>query len=882
MVAPLLQTKVFIPREGPHLVSRPRLIERLSEQTERKLTLVSAPAGFGKTTVIGEWLAASDKPFAWLSLDSADNDPHRLLSYLALTLQQIDKQIGVGVRTALDSSSPPPLNYLLTELINDIAVTEDAFTLVLDDYHVIESQEVHDAIDYILDHMPPNMHLGITSRIDPPLALARLRVRGQMIELRAADLRFTVDEAASFLNDSMGVELSAEDVAILEKRTEGWIASLQLAALSLQSRTDKHQFVEAFSGSHRHIIDYLVDEVMSAQTDEERDFLLGTSILEQLHAPLCDELLGITNSQQQLDKFDRENMFLVSLDDQRSWFRYHHLFSEFLSQRLSERGPEEVARLHLRAVNWMTANGYVEQAFNHAIAAKEFETAADIIEPVAMDMVWKGQVAALLKWTAVIPDAVIDQRPRLLLSQIWASLWSIDRSGVLPLIERLSKAIPGIDDPKGKAEIEGNLKFIRATIDRDSSDFGAGIEFSKEILDLIPDGGLHFRALVEFGRGYELYVMGRHGEAIASMREAQEVGPKAQPYMVLSAMSWLGKIEEHKGNLAEAAKLYHSVITHAAEIGGISPLPVGGYGHVGTGRIQYEKNDLEEAETSIVRGVMIGEQAHEIGTMMLGYLALVKLRLVQGRFDDAADVMQKTHDLAPEAMLPVEVGQLDSWSALVSLTKGDREAASKWADGALKQSSEYQFMRQASDQNLVRILVGLDRAAEAIPIIERTLEGAETDDRTGDVVAILALMAIAHDKAGQKDEAIATLVRAVKLAEPAGYMRTFIDEGEAMADLLRAVVGVGSLTGYLRKLIDGFGALSRQTAEVSQYMVDPLSDREIEVLGHIAEGLKYQEIADQLIVSLNTVRFHTRNVYSKLQVNSRTDAINKGRELELI
>src|SRR5205809_3403675 len=411
MPTPILATKLYLPPLRPHVVSRPRLLERLNEGLHRKLILISAPAGFGKTTLISEWVEGIERPTAWLSLDEGDNDPTRFLTCLVAALQTIAATIGEGVLGVLQSSQPPPSEAILTALLNEITTLPDNFVLVLDDYHVIDAKPVDMALTYLVEHLPLQMHLVIATREDPQLPLARLRARGHLTELRAADLRFTASEAAEFLNQIMGLSLSAADIAALEDHTEGWIAGLQLAALSMQGHQDVPGFIRAFAGDHRYIVDYLVEEVLQRQPESIRRFLLQTSILERLNGPLCDAVTGQQGGSAQLDAFERGNFFVVPLDDQRHWYRYHHLFAEVLCAHLMAERPDQVSTLHRRASEWYEQNGSAADAIRHALAAKDFERAAGLIELAVPAMLRSRQEAALLGWLKALPDELVHVRP---------------------------------------------------------------------------------------------------------------------------------------------------------------------------------------------------------------------------------------------------------------------------------------------------------------------------------------------------------------------------------------------------------------------------------------------------------------------------------------
>src|SRR5215207_9754920 len=657
----LVTTKVRVPRTRTELVPRPRLREALVRYEGRRLTLVSAPAGFGKTTLLSEWLedrSGDGRPVAWLSLEEADNDPARFLAYLVRALRSdLGEGIGEGVLASLRLPEFPPVEAVVGALINELADVRHEVTIVLDDYHVIHSRPVHEATAFLLEHLPENVYLVISSRADPPLPLAKLRARDQVTEIRAADLRFTTEEATAFLKGVMGLTLSAADVATLEEVTEGWIAALQLAALSMRDREDVSAFVEAFSGSNRHVLDFLAEEVLERQPEGVREFLLNTSVLERMSAPLCDALTSRDDGQQMLERMEHDNLFVIALDDERRWYRYHHLFADFLRSRLQRGQPERMRELHRRAAEWYEQNGWTSEAVRHELAAQEHDRAAALVEQVARKMWNRGEVMTLLGWLEALPEEVMRRRPQLLLQYSAALLWVGRLDDVEPIAREIERAVgvsgEGRDDDLRPSADEtlrrvllGGVAATRSWRAYLKGDPHGAIALARRALTLLPEKDLELRTFAAF-RLAEAYRTADDLEAAsAAFAETAELGRAAgHDYLVLSAMSRQAKLQMARGRLRKADHLLRRALRFAVERGGDS-LPATGEVHVVMGVLLYEWDELEAAARRLKEGIRLAERMGQLDTLVDGYVALSRVEMAQGNVESALERARDANSLA--------------------------------------------------------------------------------------------------------------------------------------------------------------------------------------------------------------------------------------------
>jgi LuxR family maltose regulon positive regulatory protein len=812
MATPLLQTKLYIPPVRPELVPRPRLIEQLDAGLHRKLTLVSAPAGFGKTTLLSEWVGSCGRPVGWVSLDEGDNDPARFLAYFVVALQTIETDIGKGVPSAFQAPQPPPIESVLTALVNDIAAIPDPFVLVLDDYHLITAQPIHDALTFLLDHLPPQMHLVIASRADPPLAVARLRGRGQLTELRQTDLRFTPDEAAAFLNQVMGLELSADDVAALASRTEGWIAGLQMAAVSMQGQEDIASFVHAFTGSDRYVLDYLVEEVLQWQPNSVQTFLLQTAILDRLTGPLCDavmdwrlevggwkwegdqrptaDLQPPTSSQQVLEYLEHANLFIVPLDNERQWYRYHRLFADLLRKRLHQAQPDLVPTLHHRASTWHEQNGLMATAIDHALSAGDLERAAHLIEQTAEATLMRSEIATFLSWMEMLPDELVRARPLLCLFHAGALLWG---SRPLDAIEaRLRDAVEA--DPDGS--ISGEVAAIRALLAAHQGDVRRSTELSHRALELLPEESLFLRSVVAGSLGLAYLWSDEVVAATQTFDELARIGQETGNFMLtVMALRRLAKLRRMQGQLHKARALYEQALELAVDRQG-RPLPIAGLALIGLGELWREWNDLEAAMRDLTEGIELTSQWSEAGTVE-GYIRVARVRQAQGDEDGAREAIQKAQQLA----LKTDTTEVDDLSvalhqARLWVAQGNLEAALRWVeergldkdvDSAELEASDdllNYHLRKYEHVVLARLLMAQDRPDEALTLLEPLLPRIEQQGRIGMAIEIHVLRALALQAQGDVAQAMTALECALSLAEPGGYVRIFVDEGPPMARLL--------------------------------------------------------------------------------------------------
>ncbi len=643
---PLLTTKLYLPPARPTLVPRPRLTGRISEELTRPLTLISAQAGFGKTTLMSEWRASEfgrNFPLAWLSLDDEDNDPTRFLTYLVAALQTLKPGFGETALALLQSPQPLPSQTILTSLINDLGEFEEPFALVFDDYHVIATQPIHETLGFLLDHLPPLMRLIILTRADPPLPLARLRARNQLTEIRAADLRFTRDESAAFLNRVMGLTLSAEDVTALEQRTEGWIAGLQLAALSIEGRDDRSQFITTFSGSHHYIVDYLAEEVLNRQPDSVKSFLLQTSILDRLTAPLCNAVTGGTDGQTTLETLEQANLFVIPLDDERHWYRYHRLFTEVMTNRLQRWHPDQLPELHRRAAKWYEQNNFISEAIEHALLAKDYQSAADMVESNAMAALREGAISTLLGWLNKLPEEITKQRP-------WLSVafgFVVLLTGKVENVEfYLSTAEGRLGTVENTDDLRGQIAAIRAYASAMQGNVEQAISQAHEALELLPKDDLTVRCLVTFVLGGVYYMRQDIPKAIAAMKEASQMGEQAgNIHVAVPALCSVGDILRLQGKLNEAEKTYGKALKLGTSRSG-NPLPICASAYSGLAEIHMARGEIKDARQLARKGVELGELWGNMDSHVSGYLTLAQVEHLAGDSSEAQSLLEQAKRLA--------------------------------------------------------------------------------------------------------------------------------------------------------------------------------------------------------------------------------------------
>lgn len=902
----LLKTKLYIPHLRPNLVPRPALVERLNQglYLGHKLTFISAPAGFGKTTLISTWIAGQERPSTWLSLDKGDEDPTRFLTYLVAALQAIDADVGTRALAALQSPQPPSTLSTMTVLLNEIAGIRDSFILVLDDYHVIDAQAVDDALTFLLDHLPPQMHLVITTREDPNLPLARYRARGQMTELRANDLRFTAAEAADFLNVAMGLDLTDQEIAALEKRTEGWIAGLQMAALSMQGRADSAAFIQAFTGSHRFVLDYLVEEVLRQQPAEVRSFLLKTSILDRLSGPLCDavwaDASATTSGQGMLVALERGNLFLVSLDDQRQWYRYHHLFADVLQARLAEEQPALLTVLHSRASEWYARNGLQADAIGHALAAGDLVRAAELIELAWPEMDGMFQANTWLGWARELPDELVRARPVLSVAYAWAVVGGGDLETAEARLHDAEQWLAtgmgqdatmmetAVADHDQFSALPASIASAHAFIAQAYGDVPATITFAQQALDLLPQDDYVRRGPAASILGLAYWGRGELEAAHQALSDAMDGFHKAGSIpFAISGTYGLADIRVAQGRLRAAIRTYERAMQIVAETGS-SALPGTAELYLGLSMLHREQGDDEAAARSLARSLELGEEAALGDWMYRVRIAQARLREDQGDLEGALALLNEAERFYYRTPVP-SVRPIAALKARLWIRQGRLPEAQAWANAqGLSTGDALSYLREFEHLTLARLLLArheqagsADATEEALQLLERLRDAAEAGGWMGSVIEILLLQALVHHARGDMASALEPLEQALGLAEPEGYVRIFVDEGEAMVDLLETAVQTSPAKNYVRRLLAAYEH-TPGSAPNAQPLADPLSERELDVLRLLATDLSGPQIARELTIALSTMRTHTRNIYSKLGANSRRTAVRRAEELDLL
>jgi LuxR family maltose regulon positive regulatory protein len=905
VVGPLLESKFHVPARRPGAVARSRLNERLSGAAQSALTVLSAPAGFGKTTVLTEWLATipADGPsVAWLSLDQRDNDPTGYWTYVIAALQTAAEGVGDSALSLLRSSQPST-EAALAVLLNDLDAVPDDIVLVLDDYHLVEAPEVHEGMAFLLEHLPPKLHLVIATRADPALALARLRGRGQLLEVRAADLRFTPEESAAYLNGSMGLVLKEGDVVALNGRTEGWIAALQLAALSMQGRDDASAFIAGFAGDDRYIVDYLVEEVLARQPAEVRDFLLKTSVLDRLTGPLCDAVTGREGGRAALVALERANLFLVPLDGRREWYRYHHLFADVLQAHLLDEYADDVPELHRRASAWFEQNDAWSEAIDHALAGEDFPRAAGLMELAIPAVRRDRRDAELRRWVRSLPDEVVRARPVLGIAFVGALAQGEEFDSVeerLRVIERSVCSDGGVwpeqpppnvivVDEEAYRLLPGSIELYRSALALANGDLAGTVRHAREAMSLAPPDDLLVRAAAAGMSGLASWTTGdleaahqAYTECVAGLQRAGSISD------VLGCCIALGDLRTAQGRLGDAMRTYEWALDLASGEPGEQPLRGTADMHVGIASVLLERGDLTAAAEQVARSQRLGEHNGLRQNAYRWRVAMARVREAEGDLDGAIELLDEADRVYARDYSP-NVRPVPAVRARVRVRRGELSHALEWArERGLSADDEPSYLREFEHLTLARLLLARHSTErvealldQAKTLLGRLLTSAEDGGRTGTVTEVLVLQALVQQARGDTASALAPLRRAVTLAEPEGYVRLFADEGPPMAALLKALARQAAAPRYVRRLLAAAGR-TEHTTPVTQALVEPLSDRELDVLRLLGTDLDGPDIARQLSVSLNTMRTHTKNIYAKLGVTSRRAAVRQAAELNLL
>jgi LuxR family maltose regulon positive regulatory protein len=863
----------------------------MDEGYGRKLTLISAPAGFGKTTLIVDWVHRHKIPVAWFSLDKGDNDPLHFLTYVILGLQSLEAGTGEAALTMLQSPQPPPIESILINLLNDVIRIPADIALILDDYHSVDAREIHDMMAFMLESLPEQMHIVIATRSDPPLSLARVRSQNLLTELRAADLSFSADETTNLFNQSLSLHLSTRDIQVLETRTEGWIAGLQLAALSLQGRKDPSDFIKGFKGDNRYIADYLLEEVLNRQPGHLRNFLLQTSILARLGDSLCDAVTRQENSRQVLDTLEKANMFVIPLDDRRRWYRYHHLFADLLVQRLRTQQGDLVPELHRRASRWFAQNGFKNEALDHAFFARDYVRAVQLIEDIA-EIDWdRARESRLLRWLKKLPDEQIDANPKLCIfyaRELFKSGYLDDAEKRLQAAEQMLEST-SISD-LNKQGLLGRIAVIRAYMSSRTGDLSRTITFSSQALKLLPQRDSNWRSvaatMLGFGYGSDKLVKSEQA-FIEAMKISQAAG---NVYYHIFAGSCLGSVIARRGKLKEAKDLSRRLLRLAIE-NGIEQTGIAGslYGNLGT--ILCEWNDLDEGIRLINKGIELSELGRDPVIVASGQLGLLRALMYRMDLAGAFKLMENINERAGNFMLPPWItNTISALNVFFLLGSGNLNAALHWVqERGLSIEDKPDGSHEVEYLALANILIAQNKLDEADRLLQRLIENAKAGDRVYMMIEMRLSRVLIFKLKADAAAALVELKKALTLAEPGGFIMMFVSKGKPVADLLEEIVAAkkrdhdntkaGFSLSYAQKIWSAFKAATPPKIEG---LLDPISERELEVLHLIAAGLSNREIAEKLFISLNTVKTHTKNINGKLDVNSRIKAVARAKQMGLL
>jgi LuxR family transcriptional regulator, maltose regulon positive regulatory protein len=903
--SPILTTSLRIPQLHEGVINRPILTEKMDQVLDSPLTLISAPAGSGKTTLLIQWISGSRKTSvqeraAWVSLEN-ECDLHQFWIYIISALQEVQAEIGQSALALLENDVPA-VHALLRTLINEISKVPEDFVLILDDFHHAVDPGIYATLTFFIDHLPPNLHLVIASRSQPPLSLARWRASNDLIELGEQDLRFAPGEVAAFFNEIKGLNLLPHEITALENRTEGWVAGLQLVALSLQGYDDpsKRSFLAAFTGSQRYILDYLVEEVLQQQPDHIKTFLLRTSILERLSAPLCEAVTGRNDGQAILEYLERDHLFMIPLDHEQHWYRYHHLFKDVLYHRLTQTEPDSVLELHRCAMKWFIHVQQNHGAIRHACAAHEWDRAVELIEPAIKGTWNRGEIRKIITWLGRLPEEYLDSRPQLSLYYLRALLQGGQMASAEIQLQRVEAHLhehPNADSNMEDRLLLGTIFAIRTMIAAVSAEPASALAQGREALRLLPEENTEIRAYGINSLAVAYYYLGNMVEAERIFAEGREMAQKAGNInSTVAAAVYQAKSLISQGRLKDA----HQIIDHALNLGNPtgqssqSRVTATALAYEILGRLLYEENRLDEAEQYLNESIEMGQQLAYGSALWSAYHTLARIQLIRGEHERAEALIEEAqrYRMSYTVLLPVRL--MDAEQARTALFLGRSGDAERWESTYRSaQTGSASFTQEIEGLTQVRLYLSRNQPDLALALLDELHSKAGTSDRKGHLVEILALMALAQQAAGETPLAVKTLRTALEMAEPEDYVRTFVDEGRPMAGLLYQSLAEGVMPDTIGRLLVAFPADETITtsphdqAELphacprAAHLIEPLSDRELEVLQWMAGGASNKDISEALTIAVTTAKKHVSNIIRKLGVDNRTQAVAKGRTLGL-
>jgi LuxR family maltose regulon positive regulatory protein len=874
MAIPLINTKLYAPLLRPSHIARARLRASLNsdflkgDTFTRKLTIISAPAGYGKTTLTVEWLNNLDLQIAWFSLDENDNDPVRFLTYLLNAFKHIQPQFGSVTLDMLQSPQLLPLEVLLTPLLNEIEAIHSPLILVLDDYHLIQTPTIHQYLNFLVEHQPPQLHTVIVSREDPQLPLHRLRARGQMLEIRQEDIRFTLQETTDFLQKAVNQELSPENIAAIEHRTEGWVTGMQLLALSLQKQSDAQGFIRSFAGSNRFILDYLFEEVFHQQLEEIQTFLIKTSVLENLSAGLCEAVTGYNNSSSILKSLDQSNLFILPLDQSQTWYRYHRLFLDLLRHQLRLHQEISQSALHNKASLWYEDQGYREEAVKHALAGSDWERATDLIYQASEAMLKSGAIATMLGWLQKIPVGFIQAKPEYCLTYAWPLLLTGQVNAANPFLETAEKLAS--HDSALLGEIAAAQAFQAQTM----GDEARMVERSEHALSLLPETDLSSRSILAMNLGIAYWHAGAIAKAERYLNQAlpaaRQTGNK---YAEVTSLLFLGRVHAVRGRLQTAAKFFNGIVEAQVRA------PIVALAYLDLSMLHYEWNDLKAADRYLEQGIEIIGPNGNLEFQVAGLMQKARLRLAQGDRHGALEVFEKYSQIKDVHEIPVRSRtRMAACAVEIGIALGDLEMAERWAEHATSGPDTHPFYRFLCLAP-IRLLMAQNKLPEAEKLLAKAYEIASEAGWQYGMTALRVMQTLA---APSNSAALEYLTDALTLAQPEKFIRTFMDGGTTLVPLLKEAARRGIFPVYVGEILAVFEDMAGTSTVGLPPGIEPLSERELEVLRLLAAGLTNRQIAEQLIVSISTVKSHVHHISSKLGASNRTQAVTQARELGLL